>query len=64
MFLTIRKDVQSNSVPKLVVARNVLPHGGLKHACGLPQNVKMTRSMMMNGDEVFVRAGPLGGTSL
>ena len=61
MFLTIRKDVQSNSV---VVARNVFPHGGLKHACGLLQNVKMTRSIMMNGDEVFVRAGLLGGTSL
>ena len=62
-FITIPQDVQPNSVPTLFVAGKVLLHGRVKCAFGFPQNVKTTRSMVMNGDEVFVRAGLFGGTS-
>ena len=39
------KNVQSNPVLKLVVARNT-SHGRIKRTFGFLQNVKMTRSMM------------------
>ena len=55
LFIPISKNVQSNSVLKLVVARNAWLHRN--PACfGFMQSVMMTR-LMMNGDKVFLRAG-------
>ena len=62
LFIPIPKNVQSNTVPKLVVARNVLPNGRIKCAFVFLQNVMTTR-LMMNGDEVVVRAGLFDETS-
>ena len=39
-FFLIFKNAQSNSVSKLVVARNVSPHGRIKRASGFLRNVK------------------------
>jgi len=61
-FVQIPKDVQPNSVPKLVVTGNVVPYGGDKCAPAFLQNVKMTGSMI-EGHEVLVRAGPLDGAA-
>ena len=55
LFILIPENVQSNSVPELVVARNVLLHWN-PTCFGFLQSVMMTR-LMMNGDKVFVRAG-------
>ena len=57
------KSVQSNSVLKLVVVRNVSLHW-IPARFGLVflQNVRRTR-LMMNGDKVFVRAGTFDETS-
>ena len=63
VYVKTLKNVRLNSVPKLVVKGNVLLRGRVNCAVGFHQNVKMTRSMVMNGDEVLVRAGPLDGTS-
>ena len=60
-FVKILKDVQPNSVPKLFVTGNVTPRGTVTCAYGFLQNVKMTCAMMMNGDVVFARDGPLDG---
>ena len=54
LIVTIPKNVQPNSVPKLAVTENVLHQDRVKCSCGFFQNVKMTRSMM-NG-QVLVRA--------
>ena len=62
-FSPIPKSVQSNSVLKLVVARNVSLHWNpSRFGLVFLQNVMMTR-LMMNGDKVFVRAGLLDETS-
>jgi len=61
-FVQIPKDVQPNSVSKLVVTGNVLPYGGDKCAPAFLQNVKVTGSMIDNY-EVLVRAGPLDGAT-
>jgi hypothetical protein len=61
-FVQIPKDVQSNSVPKIVITGKVLPYGGDVCAPAFLQNVKLTGSMM-DGHEVLVRAGPLDGAS-
>jgi len=61
-FVQIPKDVQPNSVSKLVVTGNVLPYGGDKCAPAFLQNVKVTGSMIDN-HEVLVRAGPLDGAT-
>ena len=57
MFVTIPKDVQTNTVPKLVETGNVLNHDRAKCSSGFLPKVKMTHSML-NGHEVLVRAGP------
>ena len=62
LFIPIPKNVQSNSVPKLVVARNVLLHWN-PTCFGFLQNVMMKR-LMMNGDKVAVRAGLFVESSL
>ena len=62
-FSPIPKSVQSNSVLKLVVARNVSLHWNpARFGLVFLQNVMMTR-LMMNGDKVFVRAGLFDETS-
>merc|ERR1719374_443716 len=61
-FVQVPKDVQPNSVSKLVVTGNVLPCGGDKCAPAFLQNVKVTGSMIDN-HEVLVRAGPLDGAT-
>ena len=61
LFIPIPKSVEPNSVLKLFVAGNVSLHWNA--ACfGFLQNVMMKR-LMMNGEKVFVRAGPFDETS-
>ena len=55
LFIPIPKSVQSNSVLKLVVARNASLRWN-PTCFGCLQSVVMMR-LMMNGDKVFVRAG-------
>ena len=63
LIITMSKNLQPNSVPKLVVTGNALHHDDrVKCFCGFFQNVKLTRSMM-NGHEVLVRACHNDGTS-
>ena len=63
LFVKTPMNVQPNSVPKFVVRRNFFPCGSVKCASASVQKVQMTRSMM-NGHEIWVRAGPLDGASL
>ena len=62
LIITMPKNVQPNSGPKLVVTGNVPHHDRVKCVFGFFRNGKMTRSMM-NGHEVLVRAGHFDGTS-
>ena len=48
---------------EIVVRGNFFPCGSVKCASASVQKVQMTRSMM-NGHEIWVRAGPLDGASL
>ena len=56
------KDIQPESVPKLLITGNVVPYGGDKCASAFLQNVQISGSMV-DGHEVLARTGHLDGAT-
>ena len=61
-FVPIPKDIQLESMPKLLVTGNVVPYGGQKCASSILQNVQIS-GILDDGHEVLVGGDPLDGAA-